>query len=382
MRLCRVRREIKKCAVRIEQEVVLAYRRFVAPMRDELPSGGACRWVSPAGGDIYPVEGFTCIGLKLDSDGGKQCGHEIDDTGEIINGSSGCDTVWPAYGERRAHSSFVDISFFSFEPVIPPVGVGAVVGEKNDDGVWGEFQLIELIEDASHVGVLIFDHGQRASCFLWGFRFCGSGCLPERPVFPPIPVGLRDAPRRVWGGEWNVAEEGGTAILLDELERFVGANIDDIAGLAVEHSIEFELGVEVFTPVACGVTEERVEAARIRMKWPLASVVPLAESARFVAGILQMIGQRGFIEIQAFLAERDSLDAASRVVAAGEEFGTRGRAHGAYVEAIHSKALCRDSVDVRCLNRLVPSEAKVAKSCVVSEEDDDVWWCCEWVGER
>lgn len=382
MRLCRVRREIEKCAVRIEQEVVLANRRFVAPMRDELPSVGARRRVGPAGGEIYPVEEFAGVWLMFDADGREQRGHEIDDTGEVVDGASCLNAVWPAHSEGRPHAAFVDISFFPFEPVVPPVGVGTVVREVNDNGVLGEFQLIELGEDSSYVGVLIFDHGQRASGFVRQFCFCGSGRLLERAIFPTIPVGSRDAPRRVWGREWNVAQEGRALILLDELERFVCANVDDVAGFAVEHSVEFEFRVEVFAPVSCGVTEEGIETARIRMKWPLASVVPLAESARFVAGILQMIGQRGLIEIQTFLAERDSLYAASGVVAAGEEFGTRGRAYGAHVEAIHAKALRRDSVDVRGLNRLVPCEAEVAKSGVVREKDDDVWGCCEWVGER
>ncbi len=252
------------------------------------------------------------------------------------------------------------------------MGVGAVVGEEKDDGVVGEFEVVEALQNAADVPVLVLDHGEGAAGVGGVLLVGGGGVLRERLVFEFLPVGVGHGPRGVRGGERDEGEERAVLVFVDEGEGAVGADVDDVAGGADHAAVVVEGRVEVFAPVAGGVAEVFVEAAGPGVVGPLGAVVPFAEGAGGVAGGLEGVGDGFLREVEAFLSGGYAADAAARVPAAGEEFGAGGRADGLDVEAIERDAAAGDAVDVGRGDLAVAREAVVAPAGVVGEEDHDV----------
>ena len=127
----------------------------------------------------------------------------------------------------------------------------------------------------------------------------------------------------------EIAEERLIFVLLNELQRVVGEVIDDVAIALNEFAVMVELRAEVVAPVARAKSVVFVEPPVVRMVWRLHSVVPLAERTGGIAGRFEHIGDRALIKIQSLGARRHAVDAAARMVAAGEELGTRRRTDGA-----------------------------------------------------
>jgi len=112
----------------------------------------------------------------------------------------------------------------------------------------------------------------------------------------------------------------------DEIECPAGDVVDNETRAADEPAIVLHRGVVVAVPMSFGETIKGVEAAGLRVVGPLRAVMPLAEAAGGMAGIVEDVGQRAFRGIHPFLAERDAANATPRGIAAGEQFGTGGRA--------------------------------------------------------
>lgn len=97
--------------------------------------------------------------------------------------------------------------------------VRAVVGGENDEGVFGEVEFFEEVENSSGVGIHEGDHG--------GKTFFGIGpvfVLVDSPVGDFLAV-LFEASRfivRVWDGPVQVEVKGGVLVAFDEGEGFFG----------------------------------------------------------------------------------------------------------------------------------------------------------------
>ena len=139
--------------------------------------------------------------------------------------------------------------------------------------------------------------------------------------------------------ERDVAKERPVFVALDEVECPVGAHIDDIALGADHASVFLERRIEVLAPVARRVTKVLVEPAGQRVIRPLAAVVPFAERAGGVAGRFERVGDGCFVDIKPFMAGRNAVDAAARMIAAREELGPRRCTNGADEESVERHAV-------------------------------------------
>jgi len=115
-----------------------------------------------------------------------------------------------------------------------------------------------------------------------------------------------------------------------------------------------------------------VEPAGHRVVWPLAAIVPFAKGAGGVAGGLKRLGDRPLVQVHPLLACRDPADARSRMIAPGQQFRPRGRAHGTDVEAIERHAVAGQRIDGGRADLQIAVPAVVAPARVVREEDDHV----------
>ncbi len=321
-------------------------------------------------GEVAAVEGF--VADTGNAGEGEQGGEEVDGAGDLGDGAALGELGGPGDVADGADAAFVGLAFFAFHATGPAIGVGAVVGEVNDDGVFGEVVLFEAVEDAADIAVLVFEHGVGAAGLFGDFLGGLGGGLGDGFVFEAGPVGLGGGPGGVGGGEGDVAEEGFVFAAVDELEGAVGADIDDVAFGADHFAFVFEGGVEVFAPMAGGVAEVFVEAACHGVVGPLGTVVPFAEGTGGVTGGFEGVGEGFFVEVESFLAGGDAFDAASGVVAAGEELGAGGGTDGADEEAVEGDAGFGDGVDVGGGELGVAGEAVVTPAGVVGEEDDEV----------
>ena len=126
--------------------------------------------------------------------------------------------------------------------------------------------------------------------------------------------------------------------------------------------------------------EELVEPSSLGMKRRLVTQVRLAEPARRIAGRLEPVGDRGFLERQAERRVRGSrrpgveLVPESRLVASGHEAGPRRAAvRPADVAAGEPHAAGGDAVDVRRGNLWREAlAAQFAVAEIVGQDDEDV----------
>ena len=315
-----------------------------APGGEEGASGPVGGLIFEERGEVATVEGF--VADTGDAGEGEQGREEVDGAGDLGDGAALGELGWPGDVADGADAAFIGGAFFAFHAAGPAVGVGAVVGEVDDDGVVGEVVLFEACEDAADIAVLVFQHGVGAAGLFGDFLGGLGGGLGDGFVFEAGPVRFGGGPGGVGGGEGDVAEEGLVFAAVDEVEGAVGADVNDVAFGADHFAVVFEGGVEVFAPMAGGVAEVFVEATGHGVVGPLGAVVPFAEGAGGVTGGFEGVGEGFFIEIEAFLAGGDAFDAAARVVAAGEEFGAGGGADGADEEAVEGDAGLGDGVDV------------------------------------
>src|SRR5437764_1104119 len=132
--------------------------------------------------------------------------------------------------------------------------------------------------------------------------------------------------------EGDVTEEWALFVLLDEFDRVLGEVINDESFALNEFAVVFERRVEVAAPVAGGESVVLVEAARVGMVRPLAAVVPFAECAGGIMSGFEGVADGGFVEVKAFAAGGDAVNAAARMVAASEKLGAGGGTDGADVK--------------------------------------------------
>ncbi len=302
---------------------------------------------------------------------GVQCGAEVDGAGDDIHFCAPSDLGGPADEEGRAHAAFVGRALLPLHVPIPAGGVGAVVGEIDDDGVVFQVERFQLGENPADVAVLVLKHGVDAPSGVQVFVL-GAGCLREGFGLEPLPILRRYGKRRVRRRERHEAQEGPALVAFDELECLVGERIDDVP-LGLHHdSVVFEWGVEVLPPVAGSVAPEGVEPTRHRVVGPLAAVMPFAEEAGDVAGGLERIGEGFFARIHPFLAGRDAGNTEPAVIASGEELGAGGGTDGLDEETFEVCAVLSERVDVRSRQLPIPVEGVVTPARIIRQEDDHV----------
>ena len=280
--------------------------------------------------------------------------------------------------------------------VVAAFVVRAVVAGEDDEGVVGEAELVEVIEQAADVAVEAGDHGGVA--LVLG-RPIGGGIGAVigdmRAVFEvaiSLVVGVRDdrAP---------IEEEGAGLMLGDELEGFVGEEIigieQTVAGVTAavvadggdvvgQGDFGFvapeELGEVVVGVVLAEVAEEVIEAmvaGQAAFGFADVAEAPFADERGGVAGLLEDAGHGEILGAQG-LGERISragvaAHAGVAVVLAGhEDAPRRGADRGAGVELGEPQAFARHAIEVRRLDDVLTVATEFAVAEIIGHDPDQV----------
>ena len=99
----------------------------------------------------------------------------------------------------------------------------------------------------------------------------------------------------------------------------------------------------------------------------LAAVVPFAEGRAGVAGGVERVGDRLFVEVQSLGARAHAMHAAAGIIAAGEELSPGRRTDRADEEAIEEYAVARQAVQVGRCQVLVAVDADIAPALIVGK---------------
>ena len=234
-------------------------------------------------------------------------------------------------------------AFAALHAGVVAVGVWAVVREINKNGVVGDFEFLELGQDAAHVVVDVFAHRI-------GTGDCGIVDALGL-IFPPIP--LRDLPGSVWRVVGDVAEKRALVVHLDKLNCRICQRIDDKPIRLHHRTVVIEGGVKVIVPVPSTKAKKLIETLPVRVVGVLRAVVPFAECACHVPRAFQQLGDSDLVRPHDFMPACHAVHPGADVVAPREQTGPCWGTNRADKEPIEANALRRDPIVNRRVDQLV-----------------------------
>ena len=264
----------------------------------------------------------------------------------------------------------------------------AVVGGVDDIGVIGEFQVINRLEQTTHLGVDVFD-GVNV-----GFLRIG------------ITHVVRHIQRDVRHGVRDVHKERLILVGLDEVDgllcaaacdgALVDRQLDDFLILKQRRlplgerglwvgpedvhplptTARFALVVRVIHVVGIRNTKVGIESIGRRQRFLVMPKVPFSETSGGIALTLQVISDGVLLSIQPLGRGREQhvlMHAHSLGITTRQQRRTRRRAHRrGHHEARELPSLLRNAIDVWCLDRLRTETAQVAVPLIIGEDDHKV----------
>ena len=280
--------------------------------------------------------------------------------------------VGPANEEGGTNPAFIHGAFFAFHVCVPAKAVRTIVGEIHHDGVIGDLQLVELLQDTSHVPVDVLAHGKGGAGVLQILLLIFTSAEWQVVVLELLPPAIRHLHRRMGGAVGQVDEEGLFLVFL-HIVHGVGREIIDEETLASDDlAVVFQHGRVVVAPVSGAEAVVFLNATGVGVIRWLHAVVPLAEGCGAVAGRFKILKHGRLVQIETFLATAGGLDAGARVVASGHELSAGRRADRADVEAVEGHAFGGDAVNVGCAEVGVAVDTQITPALVVGQEDNDV----------
>ena len=320
-------------------------------------------------------------------------GHEIPVGALMIAHAAGLNLTGPMGDERHADAAFIKV------PLVPAQGaiavkkarfvtaliVRAVVAGEQHEGVVGNLQLVEQIEQLADAAVHAGHHAGKGGdriFHLGPMAVLANEVLELRKLLTErrhillgaLHGGVRD-------GDGQVGEERFFGVVADELERL---GMDEVVrvGLAIEHHLLIVVpqvfwikGVSL--PLAVVAVEfiptlvHRIAAGTGRAE------APFAEHPGRVAGFFQQLGNGDEISRDRRLPFGLHLAIAAHVSVPGvhtiKQAAPRGSAHGAagiMLRELHSGS--RHAIDVGCLEKLLPITTEVTIAGVINHDENKV----------
>ena len=299
-------------------------------------------------------------------------GEQIDRAGDLRDPLSGGEPSGPAEVTDTPYTSFIRGPLFALHPPIPAPRTGAVIRKIEDDGVFFEFQVFEFVQDTTHVGILIFHHGEGTSGMFKRLACRFGGALFEGSVFESFPIRCWNGPGRMGGGKRDIAEKRLVLMNLNEFQCTIGASVDNIALRSDHATVFFEFSVEVFSPMPLRIPHELIEATGHGVIGPLRSIVPLAESTGRITGTLTGVGQRLFHQIQSLLSGGNAAHTPARMVASRKKFGSRWRTNRADKKTIQRNPLLGEGINLGCGDLSITRMAIVTPASIIGEKNHDI----------
>ena len=261
----------------------------------EVPEKGAFgEGFSVEGGeDTGAIEGLLDLTAGDFEEGGEKV--DLGDHG-IVFDSFGSATG-EADEEGFTDTAFVEHSFGAAEWVgSGDAAEGSVVGGEDDEGVFGEFEFVEGVEDLSDGTVHGFDHGGVFGVVVTSVAFLALVFLSE--FFGGLDGGVD-------GVEGEVNEEGGGGVFLNPACDFAAEALGEVFAFRAV----FEVGVFVGGEVGFGMSPGG--AAEIGVEAILGGVfreVPFSGDAGAVALFFESFGDGDEFGVEdGFVGDRDEL---------------------------------------------------------------------------
>ena len=387
---------------------------------------------APVGGARAAKDREEAVALHALGDGlaggGEEGLGEIEIRDDVLAHGAGLRDAGPADEERRAHGFLEDPALV--EPAVL-AEVEALVAGVDDDGVFREALLLEVIEHAAHALIdgadggevvvhvaLVFPADEVLAGEIGGAELGVARLVVGIPHLPllggeagrgdelgvAVDHGLVDRHVLiVLGGAAArvVVEEGGRLVVhavVVGLEVAQGGLPLTVRGLVLTHEeeglglvalgepVEGDIGDDVgdvagildglahadhgriIVDTLAGEDLPEIEAGGIGAE------MPLANDRGLVAGLLENLRKRGLRAIEADAAGI-VVEAVDVIVGAGEHGGAAGPADGVGHEtAVEAHALLRDAVDVRRIEQLagIAVGAESLVGVVVGKDEDDV----------
>ena len=262
--------------------------------------------------------------------------------------------------------------------------VRAVVAGEDKEGLLGDTQLFEFVDDLSYIGVEAGNHGCKlcarfGRCSVVAVTIPGIGLL-ELTFVHLYDAVLRLAQLGVRNGVGKVAEKGLVLVVLDKLHGML------VNGILRVTSVLVLLGFvvpQVFGIVGVGfalavVAIEHVEPHVVGFTSRTGIThAPFAETAGHIAVLLEQLSNRFYIGVEGFLTFGLNLlvapDLGVAGVLAGHQRGSRRSTHGrAGIELGEGHTLADEPVQVGGRDHLLAIGLDVTVSHVVAKQVDDV----------
>lgn len=285
---------------------------------------------------------------------------------------------------------FAGVAATAVRAVVVPFGQAAVVvihGEagfvfngmtivalKDDDGVFGQAEVVELFHDEAHVVVRRRDDG-------------GVGTAGHGQILIELGVFLECLLRVVRDVVTDVEQERILLVPIDEFEGAFGDQFREIFAIlenfggAFEEVVKPLLVQEVVVVVideAIADPEEFIEALLHRAEVAMGTDVPFAEETGAVAGVLQHFGEGHFLQghvdpigaVDVVLGP--GIDSGALRVPSGQKRGARRAANGMGIGLGEADAVSCETVDRGGVEIVGSVTARIERALVVGVENDDV----------
>ena len=291
----------------------------------------------------------------------EQGGQHIHMLGDLVDDLARPQLARPADEARHPHAAFEYAGLAPAHPAVETPGVRTVVAGEKHEGVRRETEFVELRQQPARVVIEILDHRIDRSLHRREAALAVFGKQIRRRLH-----------RGVAGVEWHVTEERLPPLTFDERERGVGDHIGDETLAWRDHTVVFQLRIEIVRKESAAKAKELVEALAARRGGLIGAVVPLAKTARDVSRRFQRLGDRDLVTMHDFEGVRGVDHPQSQMMPSGEQRRPRGRADGADVEVIEFHALAFQFVEHRRIQAIVSVATQVTPPHVVGQDEENV----------
>ena len=161
-------------------------------------------------------------------------------------------------------------------------------------------------------------------------------------------------------------------ILRHKAHRAIRAFVRQIALAARQVAIVLELRVEIVPPVPRAKSKKFVEPPRIGVVGMLRAIVPFAKGPGGIARGPKHLGHRLLVKVQPLGPCAHAMHAAAQVIASGQKFCPRGRAHRAHVKPVEQRAVSRQRIHIGRIEIRIAVHAQIAPSLIVCQNHENI----------
>ena len=280
------------------------------------------------------------------------------------------------------------------EPGYVAPGVGPIVDQEDDQGVLGDPQFIERLEELADVLIDVLDHCTDA-CFLVEIllRFQPGALVLREPgvreinflvVVVQLPWHVVERAVRSIGREVGEERLAFGYFGLHPIDRGIKV---DVCAVALRRDrfavvVQDRVGVLALAPDRIGGLPDPASEMHQRFFESLVhgahriavAQVPLAEDPSGIARALHDLGDRGLVRVHHGAADECVEGASALRMASGHQRGARRCAHAVDVEVRESRATAGHCVEMGSAQDGIAVEAEVSVALIVGHDQDDVWW--------